>query len=136
MQTKASWRVHANYRYICNHMRSQKLITIFSFRLNTWLICKESCSIRPECVDIRIKVLCKVPSDILMSVYSVFSIDVLQDIIIQRCNARDLFCLFVGCLTSKLHTSVSQRLICSDMPTCCHIEIEVAYQTFYLIHSQ
>ena len=42
----------------------------------------------------------------------------------------------VGCLTSQQHASVSQGLICSDNFTCCHTEIEVADQTFYLTQSQ
>ena len=37
---------------------------------------------------------------------------------------------FVGCLTSQQHGSVSQEQICSDNWTCCHIEIEVADQTY------
>ena len=45
-------------------------------------------------------------------------------------------CLLVGCLTSQQHASVSQGRICSDNFTCCHIEIEVADQTFYLAQSQ
>ena len=44
--------------------------------------------------------------------------------------------LFVGCLTSQQHASVSQGRICSDNLTCCHTEIEVADQTFYLTQSQ
>ena len=44
--------------------------------------------------------------------------------------------LFVGCLTSQQHASVSQERICSDKFTCCHTEIEVAYQTFHLNQSQ
>ena len=40
--------------------------------------------------------------------------------------------LFVGCLTSQQHASVSQGRICSDNCTCCHTEIEVADQTFHL----
>ena len=40
-------------------------------------------------------------------------------------------CLFVSCLTSQQHASVSQGRICSDDFTCCHTEIEVADQTFY-----
>ena len=44
--------------------------------------------------------------------------------------------LFVGCLTSQQHASVSQGQICSDNFTCCHTEIEVAGQTFYLTQSQ
>ena len=46
------------------------------------------------------------------------------------------FCLFVGCLTSQQHASVSQGPICSDNLTCCHTEMEVADQTFHLIQSQ
>ena len=38
-------------------------------------------------------------------------------------------CLFVGCLTSQQHTSVSQGRICTDNFTCCHTEIEAADQT-------
>ena len=45
-------------------------------------------------------------------------------------------CLFVGCLMSQQHASVSQGRICSDNFTCCHTEIEVADQTFYLTQSQ
>ena len=45
-------------------------------------------------------------------------------------------CLLVGCLTSQQHVSVSQGWICSDNFTCCHTEIEVADQTFYLTQSQ
>ena len=45
-------------------------------------------------------------------------------------------CLLVGCLTSQQQASVSQRRICSDNFTCCHTEIEVADQTFYLTQSQ
>ena len=44
--------------------------------------------------------------------------------------------LFVGCLTSQQQASVSQGRICSDNLTCCHTEIEVADQTFYLTQSQ
>ena len=45
-------------------------------------------------------------------------------------------CLFVGCLTSQQQASVSQGRICLDNFTCCHTEIEVADQTFYLTQSQ
>ena len=45
-------------------------------------------------------------------------------------------CLFVGCLTSRQHASVSQGRICSDNFTCCHTEIEVADLTFHLTQSQ
>ena len=45
-------------------------------------------------------------------------------------------CLFVGCLTSQQHASVSQGRICEDNFTCCHTEIKVADQTFHLTQSQ
>ena len=45
-------------------------------------------------------------------------------------------CWLVGCLTSQQHASVSQGRICSDNFTCCHTEIQVADQTFYLTQSQ
>ena len=45
-------------------------------------------------------------------------------------------CLFVGCLTSQQHASVSQGRICSDNLTCCHTETEAADQTFHLTQSQ
>ena len=48
----------------------------------------------------------------------------------------EFVCLFVGCLTSQQQASVSQGQICSDNFTCCHTEIEVADQTFYLTQSQ
>ena len=42
----------------------------------------------------------------------------------------------VGCLTFQQHAGVSQGQICSDKFTCCHIEIELADQTFYLTQSR
>ena len=59
-----------------------------------------------------------------------------------------LLCLFFGVIfgggregggglfTSQQHGSVSQGRFCSDKFTCCHTEIEVADQTFYLTQSQ
>ena len=47
-----------------------------------------------------------------------------------------IVCLFVGCFTSQQHAGVSQGRICSDKLTCCHTEIEVADQTFYLTQSR
>ena len=44
--------------------------------------------------------------------------------------------LLVDCVSSQQHASVSQGRICSDFCTCCHTEIEAAYQTFYLTQSQ
>ena len=69
---------------------------------------------------------------------------------IQCVSAIEIVCLFVGCLTSQQHASVSlvgcltsqqhasvsQGRICSDNCTCCHTEIEVADQTFRLTQSQ
>ena len=40
--------------------------------------------------------------------------------------------LLVGCLTSQQHASVSQGWTCSGNFTCCHTEIEITDQTFYL----
>ena len=42
----------------------------------------------------------------------------------------------VAPLTSQQHASVSQGRVCSDSFTCCHTEVEVAPQTFYLTQSQ
>ena len=44
--------------------------------------------------------------------------------------------LLVGCLTSQQHASVSRGRIFSDNFNCCHTEIEVTDQTFYLTQSQ
>ena len=44
--------------------------------------------------------------------------------------------LFVGCVTSQQHASVSQGRICSDNFAYCHTEIEAADQTFHLTQSQ
>ena len=44
--------------------------------------------------------------------------------------------LFVGCLTSQKHSSVSHGRFCSDIFMCCHTEVEDADQTFYLTQSQ
>ena len=51
-------------------------------------------------------------------------------------SLHDGVCLFVGCSTSQQQASVSQGRIFSDNFTCCHTEIEVADQTFYLTQSQ
>ena len=51
-------------------------------------------------------------------------------------RASILSYVHVCCLTSQQHASVSQGWICSDNFTCCHTEIEVADQTFYLTQSQ
>ena len=51
-------------------------------------------------------------------------------------SMRIVCLLFVGCLTSQQHASVSQGRICKDKFTCCHTEIEVSDPTFYLTQSQ
>ena len=51
-------------------------------------------------------------------------------------GAAAAVCWLVGCLTSQQHASVSQGRICSHNISCCHTEIEVADQTFYLTQSQ
>ena len=42
----------------------------------------------------------------------------------------------LACLTSQQHASVSRGRICSNVFTCCHIEVEAADQTFCLTQSQ
>ena len=44
--------------------------------------------------------------------------------------------MFVRCLTSQQHASVSQGRISTDNFTCCHSEIEVADPTLHLTQSQ
>ena len=44
--------------------------------------------------------------------------------------------MFLCCLTSQQHASVSQGRICSDNFTRCHIETEAADPTFHLTRSQ
>ena len=51
-------------------------------------------------------------------------------------HSKGFVCLLVGCLASQQNASVSQTRICTDNFTCCHTEIEVADQTFYLTQSQ
>ena len=45
-------------------------------------------------------------------------------------------CWLIACLTSQQQASVYQGRICTDNFTCCHTEIQVADQTFYLTQSQ
>ena len=52
----------------------------------------------------------------------------------KKCRWMDS--LLVSCLISQQYASLSQELICSDNCTCCHTEMEVADQTFYLTQSQ
>ena len=51
-------------------------------------------------------------------------------------GCEEAILLFVDCLASQQHASVSQERICSDNFTCCHTETAVADQTFYLTQSQ
>ena len=57
-------------------------------------------------------------------------------LVLREKKKKKRMLLFVGCLTSQQHASVSQRRVCSGIFTCCHTEIEVADQTFYLTQSQ
>ena len=54
----------------------------------------------------------------------------------EREREREGESLFIGCLTSQQHATVSQGRICSDNLTRCHTEIEAADPTFYLTQSQ
>ena len=54
----------------------------------------------------------------------------------ERRRTRMFVGWLVGCLTSQQQASVSQGRICSNNVTCCHTEIDVADQTFYLTQSQ
>ena len=62
--------------------------------------------------------------------------DLVNAVITSNTEEEEEVCLFVGCLTSQQHASVSQGRICSDNCTCCQTEIEAADQTFYLTQSQ
>ena len=68
-----------------------------------------------------------VPSGVLLMLHCIMSVP---------CSLVLCVCLLVGCLTSQQQASVSQGRICEDNLTCCHTEIEVADQTFYLTQSQ
>ena len=58
----------------------------------------------------------------------------------HQCNTRTSnivqLLLFFSCLMSQQQASVSQGPICSGNCTCCHTDVEVADQTFYLTQSQ
>ena len=58
------------------------------------------------------------------------------DPVVPGIRQGSLYSLYADCLMSQQHASVSQRYICTDNFTCCHTEIEVADQTFYLTQSQ
>ena len=51
-------------------------------------------------------------------------------------RSRRMIGWLLACLTSQRQASVSLGRICSDNFTCCHTEIEVADQTFFLTQSQ
>ena len=81
-------------------------------------------------------VLVSVAVVVRMKIVSMVVVVVLVVVVMVE-EAEALFVgLLVGCLTSQQHASVSQGRICSDNLTCCHTEIEVADQTFYLTQSQ
>ena len=54
----------------------------------------------------------------------------------EPCTLSSQQLLFVGCLTSQQHVSVSQGRICSDNFTLCRTETEVADQPFHHTQSQ
>ena len=57
-------------------------------------------------------------------------------VVVRSSEYGGVFVLFVGCLSSQQHASVSQGRICTDNFTCCHTEIEAADPTFHLTQSQ
>ena len=92
-------------------------------------ICPSSCA--PECPQscANARYVCKQVS-VFTTYVSILSITCLFPARIH------IVCLLVGCLTSQQHANVSQGRICTDNFTCCHTEIEVADETFYLTQSQ
>ena len=72
------------------------------------------------------------------SLLLLFSNEILEYSKVQKKtkNRNTSICLFVGCLRSQQHASVSQGRICSDNFTWCHTEIEAADQTFHLTQSK
>ena len=69
-------------------------------------------------------------------IWSSFSYSCVTEFSKREKQIEVLWRLFVGCLTSEQQASVSQGRICSHNFTCCHTEIEVADQSFYLTQSQ
>ena len=51
-------------------------------------------------------------------------------------KGRQSVCWLLARLTSQQRASVSQGPICSNSFTCCHTDIQVADQTYYLAQSQ
>ena len=91
-------------------------------------ICRESFSVCVSMFLIRTKIETK---------WSCCNQNLRSEMCWSRECSLDLWnCLFVGCLTSQQHASVSQGRICSDSFTFCDTEIEVADQTFHLTQSQ
>ena len=101
------------------------------------IICKLSDQILSylPCLLRKQKLLCSFSCNFLKSVWMKFGM-LPYDLIINAEKWSLLEGLFVCCLTSQQHASVSQGRICSDNFTCCHTEIEVADQTFHLTQSQ
>ena len=62
--------------------------------------------------------------------------NILTSMVIARFRWEMKLFLFIGCLASLQHASVSQEQICWDKFMCYHTEIEAADQTFYLAQSQ
>ena len=76
------------------------------------------------------------PGSIPASLAPVANVPPLSHLRDRRGSFVQEVCLLVGCLTSQQQASVSQGRTCTDNSTCCHPEIEVADQTFYLTQSQ
>ena len=74
------------------------------------------------------------PHGLCIRLHNISGLNVYFNTLIDR--LRSEWGLFVGCLTSQQHASVSQGRICSDNFTCCHTEIEAADQSFHLSQSQ
>ena len=47
-----------------------------------------------------------------------------------------LACMLVACVTSQPHACILQGLMCQDICTCCHTEIEVENEMCFLTQSE
>ena len=92
---------------------------------------KSTLSLSSECVEAK---LCKPCTPFTSHLHSLCGMVWYRTLRVK--STKHVVCLLVGCLTSQQQASVSQGRICSDNFTCCHTEIEVADQTFYLTQSQ
>ena len=55
--------------------------------------------------------------------------------LVQSFCCKVAFVGLFGCLMFQQHASVSQEWSCTDNFSCCHTEIEIEDQTFYLTQS-